>query len=412
MDTGPTARNGCRLAAEALPDGLTHGPSREFLVERGLPEVAADLDFTALCGAGPAPFTTHGGQLIGDGRLLVLGTTDYCGSRVVLDGATGAVVLAGWAGATSRGPAGAELVHDPLASSLPALAELLDTCEWVSESALRADAYDGRRGPGALAEVIEAAAGRLRAADPELFGAEAAPAHWRTCLLVRSLAWGARPGPADGPAYLFDPDLVRDLARLDGEGRVRHYRPEELPDRLTHEPTRRLLTESGLPLGGELFSVGDEPLRTMAEAHPDTFAGTGEPGADHDGSGTATGRSHQRDFLAIGWWPHDLAVALDGATGRLELPDWYGEGEPAAYLNRDLSALLYAWWIYERLRDEWHHWDHGAAADTWRVFDPFALLSSRVDAMVEAVDPEAFRTSAHSWRMLAEDPYTGGLLSH
>ncbi|MGW8954244.1 SUKH-4 family immunity protein [Streptomyces sp. NPDC055709] len=401
MHTGPTANSHGRLAAETLPAGLTHGPSREFLVERGLPGTAADLDFTALRGGRLEPFTTRAGWPIGDGRLWVLGTTDYCGSRVVLDGVTGAVLLAD---AGTHGPAAAEPVHDPLASSLPALAELIGTCEWVSETARHTDAYDGRRGPDVMADVIEAAAVRLRGADPELFGAEAAPAHWRTCLLVRSLAWGARPGPADALAYTFGPDLVRDLARLDGDGRVRHYRPEELPEQLTHEPTRRLLTELGLPLAGELFSVGDEPLRTMAEAHPDTFADT-----DTD---TETGRDHQRDFLAVGWWPHDLRVALDGATGRLELPQWYGEGEPAAYLNRDLSALLYAWWIYERLRREWYRWDNGAAADTWRVFDPFALLSSRVDAMVEAVDPEAFRTSAHSWRMLAEDPYTGGLLSH
>ncbi|MEU8826885.1 SUKH-4 family immunity protein [Streptomyces sp. NPDC048636] len=406
MDTGTTALHGCRLAADALPDGLTHGPSREFLVQCGLPEAAADLDFTALRGGTLEPFTTRGGQLVGEGRLLALGTTDYCGSRVVLDGATGAVLLGEWAGAARHASAETEPVHDPLATSLPALAALIDTCEWVTEGARDSDAYDGQRGPRVMAEVIEAAAGRLRAAGPALFGAEAAPAHWRTCLLVRSLAWGARPGPVDGLAYAFGPDLVRDLAQLDGEGRVRHYRPEELPEQLTHEPTRRLLTEVGLPLGGELFGVGDEPLRTMTEAHPDSFAGT-EP----DGSGAATGRAHQRDFLALGWWPHDLTVALDGATGRLELPDWYGEGEPAAYLNRDLSALLYAVWIYERLRTEWHRWD-GAAADTCRVFDPLPLLSSRVDAMVEAVAPEAFRTPAHSWRMLAEDPYTGGLLSN
>ncbi|WP_435240926.1 SUKH-4 family immunity protein [Streptomyces cucumeris] len=411
MDTGATAGHRCRLAAEALPEGLGHGPSRAFLTGCGLPGAAADLDFTALRTGTLEPFTTRGGRLVGEGRLLVLGTTDYCGSRVVLDGDTGAVMLAEWAGSMrhpeAAADAGTGLVHDPLASSLSALVELIGICEWVSETARDADAYGGRRGPDVMAEVIEAASGRLRTADPELFGAGSAPAHWRTCLLVRSLAWGARPGPADGPAYAFGPDLVRDLARLDGDDRVRRYRPEELPDRLTHEPTRRLLTEAGLPLGGELLSVGEEPLRTMAEAHPDAFTT-----ADGEGFAAASGRAHQRDFLALGWWPHDLAVALDGATGRLELPDWYGEGEPAAYLNRDLSALLYAWWIYERLRKEWYRWDHGAAAETWRVFDPFALLSSRVDTMVEAVDPEAFRTPAHSWRMLAEDPYTGGLLSN
>ncbi|MET7902480.1 SUKH-4 family immunity protein [Streptomyces sp. NPDC005355] len=160
-------------------------------------------------------------------------------------------------------------------------------------------------------------------------------------------------------------------------------------------------------LGAALFGAFDEPLRTMAEAHPETFDET--PGEDRpEGAG---GRAYQRDYIAIGWWPHDLMIALDGATGRLELPEWYDEGGPAAYLNRDLSALLYAWWVYERLRAEWSRWDDGVAGDTWQVFDPPALLGSRVDAMVEAVDPEAFRTSGHSWRMLAEDPYTGGLLS-
>ncbi|SDN13734.1 SUKH-4 family immunity protein [Streptomyces wuyuanensis] len=142
----------------------------------------------------------------------------------------------------------------------------------------------------------------------------------------------SRTASADGAAYVFGPDLVRDLSRLDGDGRVRRYQPEELTEQLTHEPTRRLLTEAGLPLGGTLFGVGHEPLRTMGQAHPDTFASTG--------SGTLTGRGHQHDLLAVGWWPHDLVVALDGATGRLELPDWYGKDRPSAYLNRDLSAAV------------------------------------------------------------------------
>lgn len=39
------------------------------------------------------------------------------------------------------------------------------------------------------------------------------------------------------------------------------------------------------------------------------------------------------------------------------------------------------------------------------------MLHSVVDGLVEAVDPEAFATPAHSWRMLAEDGHTGGLLA-
>ncbi|MEU2110368.1 SUKH-4 family immunity protein [Streptomyces sp. NPDC019507] len=158
----------------------------------------------------------------------------------------------------------------------------------------------------------------------------------------------------------------------------------------------------------------------MAEDHPRTFpvADIGTGTGTGEGRG-GTGRGHQGDFPAVGWWPHDLTVALDGASGRLELPDRYGEGRPAVYPNRDLSTLPYAWWIHERLRGEWFRRDGAAASDIWRVFDPFVLLSRRVDTMVrrvdtmvQAVDSESFRTPDDSWRMLAEDPCTGGLLPH
>ncbi|GAA3083623.1 hypothetical protein GCM10020000_82260 [Streptomyces olivoverticillatus] len=98
---------------------------------------------------------------------------------------------------------------------------------------------------------------------------------------------------------------------------------------------------------------------------------------------------------------------------RLELPDWYDDGEPHAYLNRDLSALLYTLWTYERIRAEWYRWEHGGSGDreAWQVFDPQALLHNCVDAMVKAVDPQAFDTPEHSWRSLAEDGHTGGLLA-
>ncbi|MGW1886848.1 SUKH-4 family immunity protein [Streptomyces sp. NPDC001970] len=417
---GPEAGRPCRVAEADLPEELSHGPSRRFLSEQGLPAAVADLDLTVLHKGRLEPLTRwEGGEVVGDGRLLVLGETDYCGSRVVLDGVTGEVRLAARAGAAHRERTGRALRHDPgrsallpsdlLASDLTALAGLLHAAESVSQAARQADAFGHRRGPGVVAEVIDAAERRMRAADPQLFAADSPPPHWGTSLLVRSLCWGARPGLPGALAYEFGPDLVEELAELDGEGRVRRYRPEEIPDGLTHEPTRRLLTELGLPLDCQLFCAFDEPLRTMVEAHPDAFD---EPAEPSKGPGAAAGRAYQRDHIAVGWWPHDLVIALDGATGRLELPEWYDEGGPAAYLNRDLSALLYALWTYERLRAEWRRWDCGVGRDTWQVFDPLALLHSRVDEMVKAVDPEAFRSPHHSWRLLAEDPYTGGLLSN
>lgn len=67
--------------------------------------------------------------------------------------------------------------------------------------------------------------------------------------------------------------------------------------------------------------------------------------------------------------------------------------------------------MYERLRTEWRRWDDRRGDTAWAVFDPHVLLHSVVDGLVEAVDPEAFATPAHSWRMLAEDGHTGGLLA-
>ena len=398
MESGGTAARG-RVRETDLPAGLTHGVSREFLVSEGLPEAAAFLDF-ARPGAGllEAPAWPDSRQQGDTGPLFVLGETQYCGSRVVLDGVTGEVHLAARADGKVR--------RDLLASDLPALSGLTRETEAVTRDAGQRGAGDGHRGAAAAAAMAGSVERRMREIDPGLFGrtAQNPPAHWGTALLVASLAWGALPGTeAGGLAYEFGADLVEEIAALTGEGRVRRYRPEELPAVLSHGPTRRLLTEVGLPLGSEMFAVKeDDPLVTMAQAHPDSFG---------NGAEAEEGRGYQRDYVAIGWWPHDLPVALDGATGRLELPDWYDEGGPAAYLHQDLSALLYALWTYERLRAAWHDVDDARRADAWEVFDPHVLLISVVDELVEAVDPEAFATAGHSWRMLAEDRHTGGLLA-
>ncbi|MET8542774.1 SUKH-4 family immunity protein [Kitasatospora sp. NPDC004799] len=373
-----------------LPGGVVHAGSREFLVREGLPSTGAFLDFEVF-GAGELTAVPAEAE-----RLFLLGETEYRtpfaagGNQVLLDGVTGEVFL------DNGGPR-----RDLLASDLAALAGLVREVDAVAEAARRPEALDGRRGPAVTAEVLAAAERRMREIDPGLFGDRSAPPHWGTALLVRALGWGALPGGPGGPAYEIAPELVAELAALTdqdgGPGRVHRFNPEELPTALVHGPTRQLLTEVGLPLGGAMFGVCEEPLVTMGEAYPEYFDGEEE-------------RPYQRDFLALGDWPTDLTIALDGATGRLELPDWYDDGHPEAYLNRDLSALLYALWTYERLRAEWDSWDHGRARDTWAVFDPQSLLSAVVDRLVEAVDPEAFASPGCSWRLLAEDGHMGGLL--
>ncbi|MGD3111142.1 SUKH-4 family immunity protein [Streptomyces sp. YGL11-2] len=402
----PGGAGGCRWDAVTLPPGLTHEPSRRFLVAHGLPEEAAGLHFTAVRDRRLKPLRGDGATretgvaTVTPGSLLLLGD-DYDGeAQLALDGASGGVYLVaeqydGWH-------------RDLLASGLPELAGLAREIEAVSAPPDDPDPYGGRRGPAVVAEVRRRAEERMRRIDPELFAGPTPPAHWPTALLIRTLHWGAKPGAAGELAYVLCPELV---AEIGDDGRVRRFTPDELPPQLTHEPTRRLLTEIGLPCDTDLFTPHEGPLRTMAEAHPDVYGDRVDDTLRTDGDDPPR-RDHQQNFLSLGWWPHDLAIALDGATGRVELPDWYDDGDPAAYLHRDVSALLYACWTYGRLHAEWARWDLGAGGQPggWAVFTPASLLVNVVDDMVRDIDPEAFATSRHSWRQLAEDDHTGGLL--
>ncbi|MCG6495212.1 SUKH-4 family immunity protein [Kitasatospora sp. A2-31] len=397
-----------RLESAELPDGLAHQPSRDFLTAEGVPETAAFLDFYTL-GAPPLEAFSDAAEEGGKEHLFVLGETTYTahaahqGDAVLLDGVTGEVFLAGRRAGVLR--------RDPLATGLPQLVELLREVDAAALAAEEPEAIDGQRGPAVVAGVVDVVRQRMRAIDPALFRDDAAPpAHWDTALLVRSLAWGALPGVPDGPgslAYEITPELVADLAELSARtdtAGIRRFHPDELPDVLTHGPTRRLLTELGLPVGGALLDVAATgPLRTMAAAHPEDFGSADE-------AESAAEREYQRDHLALAHWPHDLVIALDGATGRLELPAWHDPGVPAAYLNRDLSALLFALWTRERLRAEWRRWEDGRTRTAWAVFDPQALLGHVAEHAVAAVDPEAFATPDHSWQLLAGDDHMGGLL--
>ncbi|WP_326691670.1 SUKH-4 family immunity protein [Streptomyces sp. NBC_01795] len=427
-----------RLDPGALPEGLTHEPSRRFLVEEGLPLAAAELEFTGIrdgrCGT---PATRGAGA-----RMLVLGESAQDDARLVLDGARGTVLLVAGEGDEAR--------HDLIASSLPQLAKMAQEIEAVSRSPRQEPVGEERRGLAVLAEVRSDAEGRLRRIDPEVYarglasragapgagaavgggdgsgsesgsvgdgsdegaGRGGAAAHWSTALLLRTLHWAARPGGPGELAYALEPGLVAEAAE---DGRVRRFEDWELPRSLTHGPTRRLLTEVGLPYDADLFALQDGPLDTMAEVHLDCFPEQANPatGAARTAVLPYTRRGSQRDFLAVGWWALDLAVALDGTTGRVELPDWYDEGSPARYLHQDLSALLYACWTYKRIRTEWERWDPhaGGQPGPWRVFCPRRPLAHRVADLIKAVDPPAFATSDHSWQHLAAARnHTGGLL--
>ncbi|MFE6871185.1 SUKH-4 family immunity protein [Kitasatospora sp. NPDC057692] len=261
-------------------------------------------------------------------------------------------------------------------------------------------------GPATVDAAVRLGLQELREADPDLWQRTGGrPAHWETALRIRALAWGAEPPAADGAPYTVGPDLVEDLAELTGAATVRRFLPGELPDRLVHAPTRKLLTEIGLPVSssrGPLTVAAEGPLGTMAQAYPDTYP--------DDVDEQSTARAHQGDHLALGGWTYDLEAALDPTTGRIELPDRHDDDQSAPYLHRDLAALLHVLWTYERLRAERRRTTGPCAPSPWAVFRPRDLLDSVAVPVLRALDPQAWAGEDQFWPTRADDCHMGELL--
>lgn len=301
---------------------------------------------------------------------------------VLLDGASGEVFLA-------RPDDDGVLQRDLLASSVECLVALARVLE--------APGAGPEFGPAGVAGVEEAGRRLLREADPELYRrTDGRPAHWETALTIRALAWGAEAAGPGGLAYAVTPALVEDLATAEGEGSVRRFQEAELSESVTHGPTRRLLVEAGLPVSEDCVLTVDaeEPLEGYEPEDEE------EPGD----------RAYQRGFLELGGWMYDFVVLLDGATGRVELPDLWDDGEPAAYLHRDLSALLYTLWTFHRLRAAREEADQAADSASWSVFDPCELFDGAAEEALRAIDAEAFASEEHFWPLRIDDGHMGSLL--
>ncbi|MEK2493995.1 SUKH-4 family immunity protein [Kitasatospora purpeofusca] len=390
------------------PAGLTDGESRELLAGGELSWCYAYLDLRTTAEGPPESAGDRFGDLLVEGGegLFVLGGALYPSGRedvtVLLDGASGAVYLA-------CPDTNGLLRRDLLASSPRALIALMLVVESVTLCAAgdyeRAEGDEGAPyGPATVDAAVRLGLREMREADPELWERTAGrPAHWESALQVRTLAWGAEPGTPD-TTVVVGPDLVEDLAALTGDGTVRRFGPDELPEHLVHGPTRHLLTDIGLPVSDRcaLTVAPDGPLATLAESHPDDY------GPESDGE--STGPLHQGEYVALGGWMYDLDVALDGATGRIELPDRFDDGQPAPYLHRDLATLLHVLWTYERLRAERRRWSRPAAPLRWAVFHPNDLLDSVAETVLRALDPPAWATENHFWPLRTDDCHMGALL--
>ncbi|MEN3538035.1 SUKH-4 family immunity protein [Microbispora sp. ZYX-F-249] len=207
------------------------------------------------------------------------------------------------------------------------------------------------------------------------------PTLWRIMAVIKPMALIASPGRGlrlDLPARVLE-----NVFRVRGLVRVA---PENLPAALTHEPTRRFLSEVGLPADARLFSAdgAGEPLRTVLE-HREEFLR--DPGLAHlhDAIGRTPpppGADHL--FVIGGMGGYDLEALLDGRTGAIyHAPYTCEELTP---LNADVSTLAFTLWMYameQGLRDpydltggDFYHQLADTMVATLAAVDPVACLPS------------------------------------
>ncbi|MFE1771876.1 SUKH-4 family immunity protein [Streptomyces sp. NPDC059008] len=162
--------------------------------------------------------------------------------------------------------------------------------------------------------------------------------------VVPSDTFGSRQKPlswdyADaGPSRPIDatPPNHRDLIALFGEDDIYEAEPEELPDELTHQPTRELCTEFGLPDMNEgamaLLPYGNWEIDLFDEV---SWPGDVEPVAERG------------PFFQIGKWMGG-EIVVDGPTGHiLRVPtgpdEEYLAGLPAARSLESFLTMVALW---------------------------------------------------------------------
>lgn len=377
------------VPADELHPSIVHPPTLRLLTGAGLPARHALMRFAPLAESGgvPVPALLAPGADAGKldphvAGLLLVGHLRADGEdtlEIVLDGATGRVFTLYL---FEDSPQLLEAL--PLAPSLGALARFLAETDDFAARRGRFASLAGRAGADAVAE-----AGRLLLAafddadwDGEDWGEAGArdewehtlPAYWRIAATVRPLGLIAAPG--DGLRLALPPGLLDEEF---GAADIRRFAPSALPAALTHEPTRRFLTEVGLPRTELMFGLwGDEDvLRTLAESEA----------ARHDGDGDED-RPIPPDadgLVTLGSLVHDMEVVIDGGTGLLSWRE-YG-GATTTPVNADVSTLAFTLWMYSREQEL--DQEHGFTSD---FYEP--LASAMVEVLASA-DPVACLPAEH-----------------
>ncbi|MGW1259245.1 SUKH-4 family immunity protein [Streptomyces sp. NPDC002513] len=375
------------LTETDLDPYVTHTGTRHLPAEAGLPCDSARLAFGALRGQ---PVLRRVAELVDDaGKLaaelhdqLVIGalrTFDRDLECLLLDGTTGR------SSTTRVFPRHLGLVDlAPLAPSLKALLRFAAATDELVAS--RGRFAPRGHGPNAVAD----AAGRLTSTFAEGAGEEPVP-YRRMAALIRPLARIARRGAGlrlDLPPRLLDEEF--------GTAALVRFEDVDFPGVLTHEPTRRFLSEVGLPEHGYWYELDtDVPLPTLAEYAAE------EGGIPADRLPDGADR-----LIRLGCLVEDTSLVVDGATG--EVLSW---GEPDATLrplNADVSTLAFTVWLVHREKslDEEHD-----------LPDAYEQLAATMTQTLAAVAPAACtpppRTPQNDgwrhWPKAFEDQAGGGL---
>lgn len=325
---GTTGAGGVITLTEAALDAyVTHARTRRPLTGPGLPFDDALLGFRALAGQ---PALRRIAELVDDAEKLAEALRDQLviGALRTVDRDLESLVLNGTAGEVftayihPRHPALMDL--SPLAPSLEALLRFAAATH--EPTASRGRFAPPRFGAEAVRDASERPACEF-AADG---GDEAAP-YWRMAALIRPLARIGRPGEGlalDLPPRLLDEEF--------GTAAIVRFEDVDFPGALTHEPTRRFLSEAGLPENGYWYELDtDVPLPTLAEHY-----------ADDDGFPAASLPEGAERLIRLGSLLEDTSLVLDGATGAVLC-----FSEPDASLrplNADVSTLAFTVWLVHR----------------------------------------------------------------
>lgn len=370
------------LTDAELDPYVTHGATRRWLTESGLPSDGALLRFDALRENG----LRRVADLVGEADRLAeelrdrvvigaLRSLDRDLESIVLDGATGEITSMG----VHRNLTPVDFL--PLAPSLEALLRFTAATEELVESRGRFASYEGRFGPKAVGEASRALSAVF---ETHTGGAgDGVPPYWRMAALIRPLARIA--GPGDG--------LVLDLPRrlLDeefGAGGIMRFEDMDFPGTLTHEPTRRFLREVGLPEDGFLFQLDTEvPLPTLTEYCLDVRCGDfTEEQLPYGAAG----------LIRLGCLTEDTGLVVDGTTGAVLA--WSEPDLTLRRLNTDISTLAFTLWLLRREKSL------DAEHDLSAAYGQLAATMSETLAAVDllACDPAAASHTDDSWRYWSE----------